>query len=117
MSTNDIHGIEAGWSVKTADGADIGSVERTTDRYILVKSGLVNGEHRYLPAATLAHVRPEMKDIGVSLSKAEIEAGDWSQEPLEGPRTEGAPLNDAAYDETDPVSSSTVRDPEKPVSL
>ena len=117
MSTNDIHGIEAGWSVKTRDGADIGSVEETTDRYILVKSGLINAAHRYLPAATLAHVRPEMKDIGISLSKEEIDAGDWSEEPVEGPRTEGAPLNEDAYDETDPVASSTVRDPQKPASL
>ena len=117
MSTNDIHGIEAGWSVKTRDGADIGSVEETTDRYILVKSGLISTERRYFSAATLAHVRPELKDIGISLTKEEVEGGDWSQEPVEGPRSEGAPLNDDAYDADDVASVSTVRDPEKPVTF
>lgn len=102
MSDNDIHGIESGWSVKSADGQSVGSVEETTDRYILVKSGLINASHRYLPAATLAHVRPEMKEIGISLTADAVEQGDWSEPPAEGPRTEGAPLNvdsDAEADE------------------
>lgn len=102
MSENDIHGIQSGWSVKTADGHGIGSVEETTDRYILLKSGLINASHRYLPAATLAHVRPELKEIGISLTAEAVEQGDWSEPPTEGPRTEGAPLNvesDAEADE------------------
>ena len=57
MSTNDIHGIEEGWTVKTADGSSVGSVAETTDTYIQVKSGLLSPTHRYLPAATLAHAR------------------------------------------------------------
>ncbi len=114
MSTNDIHGIEPGWSVKTRDGENVGSVEETTDRYILVKSGLVNTDHRYLPAATLAHVRPELKEIGVSLTREEIEAGDWSQEPVVPPRTEGAPLNEEAYDD-DMAKAAVIPDPERPV--
>lgn len=117
MSTNDIHGIESGWSVKTADGADIGSVEETTDTYILVKHGLINASHRYLPAATLAHVRPEMKEIGVSVTHDEVEAGDWSQPPLEPPRTSGAPLNEEGLEEADPIAAGTVRDPEKPTGI
>ena len=102
MSENDIHGIEHGWSVKSADGQSIGSVEETTDRYILVKSGLINASHRYLPAVTLAHVRPELKEIGISLTSEEVDQGDWSEPPTEGPRSEGAPLNvdsDAEADE------------------
>ena len=81
MTTNDIHGIEAGWSVKSADGETVGSVEETTDTYILVKSGLLNATHRYLPAAVLEHVRPEVKEIGISLVKEEVETGDWSEIP------------------------------------
>ena len=103
MSDNDIHGIESGWSVKTADGQAVGSVEETTDRYILVKSGLINASHRYLPAATLAHVRPEMKEIGISLTAEAVEQGDWSEPPTEGPRTEGAPLNVESDAEADEV--------------
>jgi hypothetical protein len=102
MSENDIHGIGNGWSVKSADGQTVGSVEETTDRYILVKSGLINASHRYLPAVTLAHVRPELKEIGISLTAEAVEQGDWSEPPTEGPRSEGAPLNvdsDAEADE------------------
>jgi hypothetical protein len=117
MSTNDIHGIENGWSVKTSDGHDIGSVEESTLRYILVKSGLVGTAHRYLPSATLAHVRPEMKEIGISLTQADVEAGDWSEPPAEGPRTDGAPLNlgDDLHD-ADPMTA-VPRDPEKPARI
>jgi hypothetical protein len=116
MSTNDIHGIESGWSVKTRDGADLGNVEEANERYILVKSGLIGSGHRYFPSLTLAHVRPDMKDVSLSLSKQEVEEGDWSTEPTELPRTEGAPLNEEAYDEADPVAAVD-RAPEKPTTI
>ena len=93
MSSNDIHGIGSGWSVKSSDAEPVGTVEETTDRYILVKSGLINASHHYLPAATLEHVRPELEEIGISLRAADVEEGDWSEPPAHGPRTEGAPLN------------------------
>jgi len=115
MSQNDIHGIEHGWSVKSADGQGVGSVEETTDRYILVKSGLINASHRYLPAATLAHVRPEMKEISISLTAEAVEQGDWSEPPAEGPRTEGAPLNAESDAEADEVMGIKPNiEPEKP---
>jgi hypothetical protein len=114
MSSNDIHGIGSGWSVKTSDGQKIGSVEETTDRYILVKSGLINSTERYLPAAVLEHVRPELKDIGIALTKAQVEEGDWSEPPAQPPRSEGAPLNTDEYlDERDPVARGP-REPERP---
>lgn len=119
MSSNDIHGIEPGWTVKTLGGDSIGSVEETTDRYILVKSGLLNAAHRYLPAATLEHVRPELHEIAVSLTQEELESRDWSRPPAEGPRTEGAPLNADAYIETDeagPAAEPTVA-PERPPTI
>ena len=93
MSSNDIHGIGSGWSVKSSDAEPVGTVEETTDRYILVRSGLINASHHYLPAATLEHVRPELEEIGISLRAADVEEGDWSEPPAHGPRTEGAPLN------------------------
>ncbi len=117
MTQNDIHGIENGWSVKSADGAGIGSVEETTDRYILVKSGLINPSHRYLPAATLEHVRPELKEIGISLTAEAVEQGDWSEPPSEGPRSEGAPLNVDSDAEADEAMRNKIEpnvEPEKP---
>jgi len=117
MSENDIHGIQAGWSVKSADAQGVGSVEETTDRYILVKSGLINASRHYLPAATLAHVRPELKEIAVSLTEAQVNEGDWSEPPAEGPRTEGAPLNVDTDAEADLVMGGPVAPPEKPTTL
>ncbi len=117
MSTNDIHGIESGWKVKAADGPEVGTVEETTDTYIEVKSGLINATHRFLPAGTLAHVRPDMKEIGISLTSEAVEQGDWSEKPIEPPRTEGAPLNADDSGEADPIAVGTIRDPEKPVSI
>lgn len=117
MSENDIHGIQTGWTVKTADAKGVGSVEETTERYILVKSGLINASHHYLPAATLAHVRPDLKEIAVSLTEAQITEGDWSEPPTEGPRTEGAPLNVESDAEADVVMGGTVAAPEKPTTL
>lgn len=114
MSRNDIHGIESGWSVKTADDKDIGAVKETTDRYILVKSGLINTAERYLPAVTLANVLPEMKEIRISLTEDEVENGDWSEPPAHGPRTEGAPLNPQYADGSDPVAKAP-GDPDRPV--
>jgi hypothetical protein len=116
MSTNDIHGIESGWSVKSADGQGVGTVEETTDRYILMKTGLITATHHYLPAATLAHVRPELKEIGISLTEAEVAEGDWSEPPTEGPRTEGALLNEQV-DDVDPVLAGTIREPDKPTTI
>ncbi|HEX7196472.1 MAG TPA: hypothetical protein VF364_06520 [Candidatus Limnocylindria bacterium] len=115
MSSNDIHGIESGWAVKSLDGQGVGSVEETTDRYILVKSGLINASHHYLPAATLEHVRPELKEIGISLTKADVDEGDWSQPPAEGPRTEGAPLNlDTDAEVDDVMRNAEPVGPERP---
>jgi hypothetical protein len=118
MSTNDIHGIESGWSVKTRDGEDIGNVEEANERFILVKSGLLTSEQRYFPSVTLAHVRPELKEIGISVSKEEVDGGDWSTEPTELPRTEGAPLNEGEEDvlATDPLAAVN-REPEKPTTI
>ena len=114
MSDNDIHGIEQGWTVKTADGNSVGSVEETTDKYILVKSGLINPTHRYLPAVTLAHVRPELKEIGVSLTQDALEGGDWSEPPTEGPRSEGAPLNAEDDEAADAIMRGASLEPDRP---
>lgn len=113
MSDNDIHGIGDGWSVKTSDGHEVGTVEETTDRYILVKSGLITAERRYLPAATLAHVRPEKDEIGISLTKEAFESGDFSTPPAEGPRTEGAPLNADSDEEVDDLMTAGSVEPER----
>ncbi|MGH2429480.1 MAG: hypothetical protein ACRDGV_11465 [Candidatus Limnocylindria bacterium] len=118
MSSNDIHGIDKGWSVKTVDRHGIGSVEETTDSYILVKSGLINPEHRYLPAATLEHVRPEQKEIDVSLTQDEVEQGDWSEPPAHGPRTEGAPLNAESDEHAEEIMDTAIPvEPERPAHL
>lgn len=118
MTSNDIHGVQRGWSVKTLDGRSAGSVEETSDRYILVKSGLLASEHRYLPAAALEHVRPEMKEIGLSMTQEELEQGDWSQPPAHGPRTSGAPLNvDTDEDIAEAMKRPPEAEPDKPVHL
>lgn len=115
MTSNDIHGIEHGWAVKTSDGQHVGSVEETTDRYILVKTGLINASHHYLPATALAHVRPEMKEVGVALTHDQVTDGDWSQPPAEPPRSEGAPLNAEDDEEVDAImGAATPAGPEKP---
>jgi hypothetical protein len=114
MSDNDIHGIGQGWSVKTVDGHGIGSVEETTDRYILVKSGLIGASHHYLPAVALAHVRPELNEIGISMTQEEFGAGDWSEPPTEGPRSEGAPLNVDTDAEGDRIMGNVPIEPERP---
>lgn len=117
MTSNDIHGIGEGWKVKTPDGTDVGSVVETTETYIEVKSGLINATHRYLPAATLEHVRPELGEIGISLTASEVEEGDWSTPPMTPPRTEGAPLNPDGPDEVDPLERARPREPEKPIAM
>ena len=91
MSDNDIHGIQHGWSVKTADGHGVGSVEETKDRYILLKSGLINPSHHYLPAVTLAHVRPELSEIGIAVTAEECEAGRLVRAAGGGPARGGRP--------------------------
>lgn len=116
MSDNDIHGIEKGWDVKSVDGHGIGSVEEVSETYILVKSGLINSDHRYLPARVLEHVRPELREIGISLTQAAVEEGDWSEVPTELPRTSGAPLNEAEYADDDPRNGE-IREPERPVEM
>lgn len=114
MSDNDIHGIERGWSVKSVDGQSIGSVEEVTETYILVKSGLINTDHRYFPAGVLEHVRPEMSEIGISLTQEQVDEAEWSEVPTEPPRTSGAPLNEEEYADDDPRNGA-IADPEKPI--
>jgi hypothetical protein len=114
MSDNDIHGIQSGWTVKSADGHSVGSVEETTDRYILVKTGLINASHHYLPAVTLAHVRPELNEIGIALTRAEVDEGDWSEPPAEGPRSEGAPLNVDTDEDADSIMRGSTPELERP---
>jgi hypothetical protein len=117
MTANDIHGIQEGWAVKTADGHGIGSVEEVTHTYILVKSGLISTSHRYLPSVALEHVRTELKEIGLSLTQQQVDEGDWSQPPTEPPRTEGAPLNDEEFADDDPRRQAPIPEPEKPPVL
>jgi hypothetical protein len=114
MSENDIHGIQQGWTVKSVDDQSVGTVEETTDRYILVKTGLLATTHLYLPAVTLAHVRPELNEIGISLSAEEVEKGDWSEPPAHGPRREGAPLNADSEEEADALTRRPKDGPDKP---
>jgi hypothetical protein len=117
MTANDIHGIQAGWAVKTADGHAIGSVEEVTHTYILVKSGLISTSQRYLPSVALEHVRPELKEIGLSLTQQQVDEGNWSEPPMEPPRTEGAPLNEVAFADDDSRRQAPIPEPEKPTSL
>lgn len=118
MSTNDIHGIEPGWKVKSLDGSEIGTVEEVDERYLLVTTGLVSSTRRYLPSATLAHVRPEQKEVSLDLSSEEVEAGDWSEPPAEGPRSEGAPLNANSDAEVeDAMRAGVVDEPERSDTL
>ena len=107
MSTNDIHGIEKGWTVKTADGQSAGSVEETTETYILAKTGLLNSTERYFPAKTLAHVRPEVKEVGISLTKDQVEESDWSTVPTELPRTEASSCRWPSVPKPAPALSSS----------
>lgn len=117
MTANDIHGIQAGWAVKTADGHSIGSVEEATHTYILVKSGLISTSQRYLPSVALEHVRPELKEIGVSLTQQQVDEGDWSEPPTEAPRTEGAPLNEEEFADDDPRRQAPIPEPRKPTTI
>lgn len=118
MSRNDIHGIGEGWTVKSSDGHSVGTVEETTDRYILVKDGLLNAEHRYLPAVALAHVRAEVREVDVALSEAEVKEGDWSEPPARGPRRKGAPLNAESDDAVaEMMGTREVVEPERPTRL
>jgi hypothetical protein len=58
-----------------------------------------------------------MKEIGISLTQADVEAGDWSEPPVEGPRSEGAPLNlGEDPHEADPLAA-VPHDPEKPARI
>lgn len=113
MSENDIHGIQGGWSVKSHDGQTVGTVEEATDTYVLVKDGLINPSRHYLPAAHLAHVRPEMREIGIDLTKESFAQGDWSEPPAEGPRRDVPIHAQDEDDEPDPMRQ-VPRDPEKP---
>ncbi len=116
MTANDIHGIQSGWTVKSHDGNSVGTVEETTDTYILVKDGLLNPSRHYLPAAHLAHVRPEMKEIGIDLTQEAFGAGDWSQPPAEGPRWD-VPINaEHEDDEPDPMRQAPA-EPERPARV
>ena len=116
MSENDIHGIQSGWTVKSHDGNSVGTVEETTDTYILIKDGLLSPSHHYLPAAHLAHVRPEMKEIGIDLTQEAFGTGDWSQPPAEGPRWD-VPINAAEEDDEPDPMRQTPAEPERPARV
>ena len=117
MSDNDIHGIESGWTVKSHDGHSLGTVEETTEAYILLKDGLINPSHHYLPSVHLAHVRPEKKEVGLDLTQEAFQAGDWSNPNVEPPRWD-VPLHEDVDedDEPDPMRQ-TVREPDRPATV
>ena len=104
MSENDIHGIQQGWTVKSVDDQSVGTVEeRRTDTSSSRPASLAT-THLYLPAVTLAHVRPELNEIGPAEGAEEVEQGDWSEPPARGPRREGAPLNADSEEEADAIT-------------
>lgn len=117
MSANDIHGIEHGWTVKSHDGQTLGTVEETTEAYILVKDGLINSTKHYVRSVHLAHVRPDEKEIGLDLAKDEFASQDWSDPNVEPPRWDVPIHAEAEDDEPDPARQAAIRDPERPATV
>ncbi len=72
------------------DGEKIGHIDELNPQFFVVSKGLLGREQLYLPRA--GDERREEDRVYVSLTKDEIEGGDWSQRP------EGAATGDAGYE-------------------
>ncbi len=80
------------------DEEKIGHVDEVNPQFFVVSKGLLGREQLYLPRT--GDERREEDRVYVSLTKDEIDGGDWSQRP------EGAATGDGGYDESAAASAA-----------
>jgi hypothetical protein len=85
MQTSTQTPIELGTNVYGSDGEKIGSVAETQNQYFVIEKGFIFTTDIYVPMSAVAGRGED--GIRLSMTKDEIEHGDWSSPPVLGDQT------------------------------
>ena len=110
MQTTTQMPIELGTNVYGSDGEKIGSVAETQNQYFVIEKGFIFTTDIYIPMSAVAGRHED--GIRLSMTKDEIEHGDWSSPPVLGDQTNPGQVgyagqHDAGWD----VGSDSTVDP------
>lgn len=110
MQTTTHMPIELGTNVYGSDGEKIGSVAETQNQYFVIEKGFIFTTDIYIPMSAV--VGRDEDGIRLSMTKDEIDHGDWSSPPVLGDQTDAGQVGYAGQHDSgwDAGSSSMSRD-------
>ena len=108
MQTSTQTPIELGTNVYGSDGEKIGSVAETQSQYFVIEKGFIFTTDIYIPRSTVAS-RDE-DGIRLSMTKDEIDNGDWSSPPVLSDQTTSGQVGYAGQHDSLRGSMATDRD-------
>ena len=85
MQTSTQTPIELGANVFGSDGEKIGPVAEAQNQYFVIEKGFIFTTDIYIPMSAVAS--RDQDGIRLSMTKDEIEHGDWSSPPVLGDQT------------------------------
>jgi hypothetical protein len=81
MQATNITPPEVGTLVFGSDGEEIGEISSVGPDYVQIKKGLLFRKEIYIPLTAITGAALGGDGVTISLTKDEIESGDWSQPP------------------------------------
>ena len=91
MHTSNLTPPEAGTLVFGSDGEEIGEITEVQPDYFRLKKGLLFRKDVYIPLAAITGTALGGDGVTVTMTKDEIENGDWSSPPAPGDASEAGP--------------------------
>src|SRR5688500_13841101 len=98
MQTTTHMPIELGTNVYGSDGEKIGSVAETQNQYFVIEKGFIFTTDIYIPMSAV--VGRDEDGIRLSMTKDEIDHGDWSSPPVLGDQTNAGEVGYAGQHDT-----------------
>ncbi len=99
MQTSTQTPIELGTNVYGSDGEKIGSVAETQNQYFVIEKGFIFTTDMYIPMSAVSGRHED--GIRLSMTKDEIEHGDWSSPPVLGDQTNPGQVGYAGQHDAD----------------
>ena len=88
--------IQSGTTVYGSDGEKIGDVAEVANNYFVIEKGFIYTEDIFIPMSLVSRHRDGDDAIDLTISKDELESGDWSSPPTAATGATGATAATAA---------------------
>lgn len=96
--------LTTGATVYTSDGEKIGDISAVETGYFTVKEGVILTTEMHFPTSLVAGADDD--GVRLTISKADVEAGDWSSRPVLGDQEQVGPVGYAGQHTDEPVGGN-----------